>query len=132
MNQFVEIRKSKRHGKGVFALKDFQKGEKVYSYEKGRIIIPNEIKNLSKREKIYLDKTEENEYEIVESPGRYINHSCDSNVKERNRTGYAMKNIRRGEEITIDYDKTVYLEEPFKCHCGSEDCRGLIRGRKGI
>lgn len=130
MNQLIEIRKSEKHGKGLFALKDFRKGERVYSFKKGRIVTYDEIKNLSERDKIHLDKIGANEYEIIESPGCYINHSCEPNVEEKNRIGYALKNIKKGEEIIIDYDKIAYLEKPFKCHCGSKNCRGFVRGRE--
>jgi hypothetical protein len=37
MNQFVEIRKSEKHGKGLFAIKDFKKGESLYLLKRGRI-----------------------------------------------------------------------------------------------
>ncbi len=130
MNQFVEIRKSEKHGKGLFALKDFKKGEEMYVLKKGKIVSHDEIKNLSELEKIHLDKIGENEYEIIESPGCYINHSCEPNVEEKNRTGYALRDIQKGEEITIDYDKIAHLEEPFECHCGSKNCRSFVRGRK--
>lgn len=130
MNQFVEIKKSKKHGNGLFALRNFRKGESVYLLEKGRIVNYDEIQNLSEQEKIHLDKIGENEYEIMEPPGCYINHSCEPNVEEKDRTGYALKNINKGEEITIDYDKIAYFEKSFKCRCGSKNCRGLIRGKK--
>lgn len=132
MSQFIEIKKSKKHGQGLFVLKDFREGEEVYSYKKGKTVTYDEIKNLSEREKVHLDKIGENEYEIIESPGCYINHSCDPNVEEKDRIGYALRNIKRGEEITIDYDKIAYLEQPFECRCGSKNCRGLVRGRQEI
>ena len=47
MNQFVEIRKSIKHGNGLFALKDFKKGERLYLLEKGRVVNYNEIQDLS-------------------------------------------------------------------------------------
>jgi len=130
MNQFVEIRKSEKHGDGLFALKDFKRGESLYSLKKGRIVKHNEIQNLSELEKMHLDKIGKDEYEIIESPGCYINHSCGPNAEEKDRTGYALKDIKRDEEITIDYDKIAHLEAPFECHCGSKDCREFVRGRK--
>lgn len=130
MNQFVEIKKSDKHGNGLFALKDFRKGEILYSLKKGRIVKRNEIQNLSEAEKRHLDQTGENEYEVIEPPGCYINHSCEPNVEEKNRIGYALRNIKKGEEITIDYDKIAFLEEPFNCRCGSKNCRRIIRGRQ--
>lgn len=113
----------------MFALKDFKKGEVMYIYKKGRIVNGDEIKNLSDLEKCHLDKIGENEYEIIEPPAHHINHSCDPNVEERERIGYALKDIKKGEEITIDYDKIAHLEKPFECHCGSKNCRGFVRGK---
>jgi len=133
MNNFVEIRKSEKHGKGLFALKDFKKGEEIYISRKGKIIGFDEIENLSEIEKIHLDRIGENKYEIIEPPGCYINHSCEPNVEEKDRvgyTGYALRDVKEGEEITVDYDKIAYLEKPFECHCGSKNCRGLVRGKK--
>ena len=129
-NQFVEIRKSEKHGNRLFALKDFKKGESLYSLKKGRIVKHNEIQNLSEWEKIHLDQIGKNEYEVIEPPGCYVNHSCDPNVEEQDRIGYALKDIKKDEEITIDYDKIAYFEKPFECHCGSKNCRGLVRSRK--
>ncbi len=130
MNNFVEIRKSKKHKNGLFALKDFKKGEILYSLKKGKIVNRDKIQNLSEQEKIHLDKIGENEYEVIESPGCYINHSCEPNTEEIDRTGRALKDIIKDEEITIDYDRNAYLEKPFECHCGSKSCRGFVRGRK--
>ena len=87
MNQFIEIRKSEKHGNEPFALKDFKKGAVLYSFKKGRIVRYNEIQNLSELEKIHLDQVGENEYEIIESPGCYINHSCEPNIEEKERIG---------------------------------------------
>lgn len=128
--QFVQVEKSAIHGEGLFALKNFGKGDRVYSFAKGRVVAHSEIQNLSEQEKIHLDQVGENEYEIIEPPGCYINHSCEPNVEERDRIGYALRDIKKGEEITIDYDKIAYLEKPFECRCGSKNCRGFVRGRK--
>jgi SET domain-containing protein len=102
----------------------------MYILKKGKIVSRDEIKSLSEPEKMHLDKIGENEYEVIESPGCYVNHSCEPNVEEKDRAGYALKEVKKGEEITIDYDKIAYLEKPFECHCGSRSCRGFVRGRK--
>ncbi len=130
INKFVEIKESEKRGNGLFVLRDFKKGEILYSLKKGKIINHDEIQNLSKQEKIHLDQVGENEYEIIESPGCYVNHSCEPNIEEKDRVGYALRDIKKGEEITLDYDKVAYLEEPFACHCGSKKCRGFVLGRK--
>ncbi|HNI54647.1 MAG TPA: hypothetical protein PK511_09015, partial [Chitinophagales bacterium] len=44
----------------------------------------------------------------------------------------ALRNISCGEELTLDY--ATFLDEhmePFECHCGSKNCRGLIKGTLG-
>lgn len=128
-NANIEIKESAINGLGVFALKDFRIGERVYSFKEGKIINFKEIKNLSEKDKTHLDKIGDDAFEIIESPGCYINHSCEPNIEERDRVGYALKDIKKGEELTIDYDKAAYIEKPFKCFCGSKNCRKLVRGR---
>jgi len=125
----VEVRVSKIQGSGLFATKDFKTGEKVYSFLKGRVISEAEIVTLSPEEKIHLDKIANDQYEVIESPACYVNHSCDPNVAERDKTAYALRDIQRGEELTIDYDRIAYLEEPFQCSCGAKNCRGTVKGK---
>lgn len=126
----IEIRKSGIEGLGVFAARDLKKDEKVYSFKKGKVISRDDIQNVLEGEKRYLDKIGEDEFEIIESPARYVNHSCNPNVTEKERTAYALSDIKKGEEITIDYDKLAYLEKPFECRCGSKNCRRFVRGRQ--
>jgi SET domain-containing protein len=132
MEKLFEIKKSKKQGKGLFALKDIKKGEKLYVLKKGKTVRSNQIRGLTELEKKYLDQIGENEYEIIEPPGCLINHSCEPNVEEKDRTGIAIKDICRGEEICINYDEHAYLEKPFKCRCGSKGCRGVVRGKNCI
>lgn len=59
------------------------------------------------------------------------NHSCDPNTAYDGLNVKAIRNIYKGEELTLDYSS--FLDEhmePFHCNCGSSCCRGLIRGVK--
>lgn len=58
-----------------------------------------------------------------------INHSCDPNAWLDGLNLVARREIKAGEEITIDY-ATFYNErmDDFVCHCGTRKCRGVIRG----
>jgi len=58
-----------------------------------------------------------------------INHSCDPSAWVSGLDLVARRKIKSGEEITIDY-ATFYNErmDDFVCHCGSRDCRGIVRG----
>jgi D-alanine-D-alanine ligase-like ATP-grasp enzyme len=57
------------------------------------------------------------------------NHSCDPNTGYRGLDVVALRDICKGEELTLDY--ASFLDEhmePFNCRCGSSNCRGLITG----
>jgi hypothetical protein len=60
---------------------------------------------------------------------RFINHSCDPNtymrvMKDRVEF-YALKNIRKGQELSCDYGETHH-EGTLPCRCGAKNCRGFI------
>ena len=61
---------------------------------------------------------------------QYVNHSCDPNVYAiiRNKRIYfvALRNIIRGEELTLDYH--LVADETIPCRCGSAKCRGKLNG----
>lgn len=57
------------------------------------------------------------------------NHSCSPNTAYDGLNVKVIKPLKKGEELTLDY--TSFLDEnmePFICHCGSPECRGLISG----
>lgn len=59
-------------------------------------------------------------------------HSCDPNMSAdmSTLTFTATRNIAVGEYLTMDYDTTEdVLFRPFECHCGAENCRGIISGK---
>jgi len=55
--QDVIIKKSKIHGKGVFANRDFKKGEVVLEWDISKTIPETKFKVLSEQEKIYTSST---------------------------------------------------------------------------
>ncbi len=118
------IKKSKIHGRGVFAKKNLAKNEIVLMW-KPKILSKTEIENLSDNKKHYLyfhKKT--SKYFLMQSPEKYVNHSCSPNTKVKNLCDVAIKNIKKGEEITSDYNKNSAIE--FKCKCGEINCRSNI------
>jgi D-alanine-D-alanine ligase len=57
------------------------------------------------------------------------NHSCDPNTAFDGLNVLALKNIKAGDELTLDYAQ--FLDEnmePFQCRCNSSACRGTISG----
>lgn len=59
----------------------------------------------------------------------YINHSCSPNAFMQilhNRILFlALRDIKPGEEITIDYQSTLHSDDK-RCICGAANCRGTI------
>jgi len=64
----------------------------------------------------------------MQVPEKYVNHSCNANTRVGNQCDIAIRDIKKGEEITSDYGKEGSFIS-FKCECGSKNCRGRI-GRK--
>ena len=59
------------------------------------------------------------------------NHSCDPNTTYEGLNVVALRDISKGEELTLNY--ASFLDEhmePFACRCGAPDCLGLITGIK--
>ncbi len=60
---------------------------------------------------------------------RYTNHSCKPNAQLVIRNGrvefYALRAIRAGEEITVDYGETHH-DGRLPCRCGAVGCRGAL------
>jgi tyrocidine synthetase III len=60
-------------------------------------------------------------------------HSCDPNMvcDMKTQTFTAVKEIKPGEFLTMDYETTEdELFRFFECHCGSPNCKKLIMGKK--
>jgi len=62
--------------------------------------------------------------------GRFGNHSCDPNLWLADEiTLIARRGVAAGEELTTDYATMTGFEDwSMACHCGSENCRGVVTG----
>lgn len=121
----VVIKKSKINNKGVFAKRSFKKGEVVLRWNPVKLT-NSDAKKLSEGEKHYLYYENEVAY-LMQSPERFVNHSCDANTKPINLGDVAIRGIAKGEEITSNYggDSSV----AFVCKCGSNKCVGFVRSK---
>jgi D-alanine-D-alanine ligase len=60
------------------------------------------------------------------------NHSCDPNTAFDGLNVIARREIRVGDELTIDYAVSMNEQSAsFTCRCGSPQCRGQIAGTMG-
>lgn len=122
-DNLVYVAKTKNHGKGLFAKKNIKKGKIVFTL-KGPLL---------KKPTIYTIPIAPNSYLNDLEFGKYLNHSCNPNCGIKNKKEVvAMRNIKKGEEITIDYAMIIYKygkEMTAKhriCKCGSDQCRGKL------
>lgn len=123
----IIVKVSKIHGKGVFANRNFKKGERVIKY-KLKPLTKKEFNELSESEK-HFTSFQEGSYWLFPSPERYVNHSCEPNVNPnfKERGDFAIKDIKKGDEIVTDYTKDDVPGLKMKCNCGSKNCKKIIK-----
>jgi uncharacterized protein len=142
------VKKSKIHGKGVFAIQDIKKGEKIVQYlgkkitKKESEIISNKLQEKAKKNKnigeVYifdLNKKYDLDGNIQNNPAKYINHSCEPNAEteqdEKNKIWItAIKNIKKNEEINYNYGYDIENYKNTICKCNSKNCIGYILDEK--
>ncbi|MCX6794847.1 MAG: SET domain-containing protein [Candidatus Falkowbacteria bacterium] len=63
----------------------------------------------------------------------YFNHSCSPNVAYDKRGNYvAARNIKKDEELFLDYGWMFDQKFKMKCACGAPNCRGLVTGQDSL
>lgn len=142
---YYEVRESAIQGRGVFAARRIPKGTWIVQYT-GEIITHEESDRRyddagMERHHTFLFILDEHECidaAVGGSDARYINHSCEPNCEavleadDREIWIVAVRDIRKGEELTYDYGYTVEMESwdearrLYPCRCGAPSCRGTI------
>ena len=109
-------------GQGLFAGEHIRKGAFILEYT-GKKIPTALADTLESRYLFELDDEWTIDGSARSNTARYINHSCEPNTEAEIRDGriliHAVKPVRKGEEVTIDYD-TEYFDEfirPVGCKC---------------
>jgi len=132
----TEVRESKIHGRGLFAMSDIAKDE-IVAVKGGHIVdrktLREKIAPVLGPVEIQIDddlfiapvSDEERELSML-----YLNHSCDSNLGVRGEiTFVAMRDINAGEELTHDWAMTDDDDDSTECNCGAPDCRKTLTGK---
>ena len=131
----TEVRESPIHGRGLFARNAIAKGE-IVAVKGGHVLTGPQWRALEPTlgsaeiqiaEDLFIAPVDQDE-----RPGcmLYVNHCCDPNVAIQGQIVLvAMRDVRAGEELTIDWATTDDLDEEMPCRCGSPSCRGTISGK---
>ncbi len=122
----VIVKNSNIEGLGIFALRNFKKGEIVLHWNTSHILSKEKIDQMSNKKKKYISFLD-NKYVIMQEPEKYVNHSCNSNTITKKFCDIAIKNIQAGEEITTDYNKELISKISIKCNCGSKKCKKITK-----
>jgi uncharacterized protein len=132
----TEVRESKIHGRGLFAIADIAKDE-IVAVKGGHIV---DEKILRKKitpvlgpveiqigDDLFIAPVTKEERELSML---YSNHSCDPNLGVRGEiTFVAMRDICAGEELTHDWAMTDDDDYSIECNCGAPDCRKTLTGK---
>jgi hypothetical protein len=132
----TEVRESKIHGRGLFAVADIVKDE-IVAVKGGQIV---DRKTLSEKIRprlgpveiqidndLFIAPVTDNERELSML---YSNHSCNPNLGMRGEiTFVAMRDIRAGEELTHDWAMTDDDDYSVECRCGAPNCRKILTGK---
>ncbi len=139
------VRRSRIHGKGVFALRTITKRTIVIEYQGMRIshkeadrLYGDEQENsphtmlFTVNDKVVIDATRKG------NSARWINHSCTPNcetIDEKDNIFIeTLRTIRRGEELSYDYNlqlgerHTKKAKAAHPCFCRTRNCRGTMVG----
>ena|SRR3989338_1076473 len=101
----VIIGKGNLAGKGVYANRDFKRGEVVIQYHL-KSLTKEEYKKLPKSEKMFTHR-HWGVINLYSEPERYVNHSFKGNVCQDlvKKCDIALRDIKKGEAITGDTTK---------------------------
>lgn len=127
MNPDLEARDTLKYGKGVFAKSDIRKGEVIHTLSGERFDAKDFAEKVNSG-KEYIDdplQVGRRTYLDLDELSRSFNHSCDPNAGLRKISElFALRDIKRGEEITYDYSTTISPTVwEMRCQCGSKNCR---------
>lgn len=101
----VIIGKGNLAGHGVYANRDFAKGEVVIEYRL-KPLTESEFEQLSEEEKQFTH-SQHGVLQLYSEPERYVNHSDNPNTYQDHirHCDVALRDIKKGEQITTDSTK---------------------------
>lgn len=132
LNYPLQTKASKIDGKGAFALQQIPARKKIGNMG-GEIISKREVRQrIAKVKRVAMVEFHNGkalDASVDPNELRYINHSCSPNTYLRRNYPYiefyALRTIKKGEELTADYGETHH-DGKLKCRCGSSNCKSYL------
>jgi SET domain-containing protein len=126
MTGIIIIKESSIHGLGIFAARDICAGEVIIDWKEcTEKLTEREVEGLSieDRKRVSVIGGEQT---LFKPPACWVNHSCAPNARGEAGRDIAIRPIKKGEEITVDYVVEKVPDLKIWCNCGSPACRGLL------
>lgn len=143
-----EVRHSRVHGYGVFALRRIRKGTTIIEYLGDRVTHSQADARYADKDPVdghtflfTVDAKTVIDAGVNGNEARFVNHGCDPNCQTvdigKRIFIEALRTIRPGEELAYDYriqrdaDDPADVDDIFACRCGAGHCRGsMLESRK--
>jgi uncharacterized protein len=143
------VRRSRIHGRGVYAARRIRSGTRIIEYVGDRIT----HEEADSRYEMKADDDGHTFLFVVDddlcidagvggNAARFINHKCDANcetiIEGRRVFIEATRTIQPGEELGYDYQLTwETTDDPeelklYACRCGAAACRGTMLDREAV
>ncbi|MFL6373472.1 MAG: SET domain-containing protein [Pyrinomonadaceae bacterium] len=128
----LEVRRSKIHRWGVFALEPIPALRRVIEYTGEKIDQEEHERRSDGASLLYfftLSKNRVIDPSVGGSGAEFINHSCDGNLDSYVYGGHiyisSNRRIEAGEELSYDYN--IQGDYDAECRCGASNCRGRLK-----
>lgn len=129
----IAVKITKNMARGIIAVEDINKGEIIFDWIGGKIYEAESCNKLPKEVADHAIQFEEHKWIDTDGIGRYFNHSCEPNCGIKGKFQViAMRDIKKGEWCTWDYDMTEDSDWRMECKCGSKSCRKIIGAYKNL
>jgi uncharacterized protein len=141
--ELIEVRDSKVHGRGAFAIAAITKGTRLIEYVGERVSHKEADRRYESKDAndnhtflFIVDARTVIDAGVDGNDARFFNHSCDPNCESVIENGRVyietLRAAQPGEELTYDYqiqreaDDPADIDEVFACRCGAPQCRGTM------